>query len=205
MGSTPRTARLDSARDAAQGRGAAGALQRARRTPTVRPPANRPDVSLVVDVTLDQEVFDALTNSNNQQRLLTHEVADLFFHEVIELAPPRRGDDHFSVDAMLIEAWASLKSFKPKGTDQGPGSGYAWTDSKGEKRSNAMHESTTDSEAKLVRKGPGKEARLSFAGHATMENRNGLRVVRGASCRRRARIADRGRPEATIAQFQRLL
>ncbi len=86
-------------------------------------------------------------------------------------------DDHFSVDATLIETWASLKSFKPKGTDQGTVSGNSWTDSKGEQRGNAMHESTTDAEAKLVPKGPGKEARLSFAGHATMENRHGLCVL----------------------------
>ena len=86
-------------------------------------------------------------------------------------------DDHFSVDATLIEAWASLKSFKPKGTDQGPGAGNAWTDFKGEKRRNDTHASTTDPEAKLVRKGPGKEARLCFAGHATMENRHGLCVL----------------------------
>jgi transposase len=132
-----------------------------------------------VDLPLDAAVFDASTFSKNQARLLAHEVADLFFSEVVEVAR-RHGwvsDDHFSVDATLIEAWASLKSFKPKGTDQGPGSGNSWTDFKGEKRGNATHESTTDPEAKLVRKGPGKEARLSFAGHATMENRHGLCVL----------------------------
>ena len=132
-----------------------------------------------VDLPLDQAVFDASTYSKNQQRLLTHEVADLFFAEVVELAR-RHGwvsNDHFSVDATLIEAWASLKSFKPKGTDQGPGGGNGWTDFKGEQRSNATHASTTDAAAKLVRKGPGKEARLSFAGHATMENRHGLCVL----------------------------
>lgn len=132
-----------------------------------------------VDLPLDQPVFDASTYSKNQQRLLTHEVADLFFYEVVEIAR-RHGwvsNDHFSVDATLIEAWASMKSFKPKGTDEGPGSGNNWTDFKDEKRRNDTHESTTDREAKLVRKGPGKEARLSFAGHATMENRHGLCVL----------------------------
>lgn len=131
-----------------------------------------------VDLPLDEEVFDASTFSKNQARLLAHEVADLFFAEVVEVARRHNwvSNDHFSVDATLIEAWASLKSFKPKGTDQGPGSGNSWTDFKGEKRGNATHESTTDAEAKLVRKGPGKEARLSFAGHATMENRHGLCV-----------------------------
>ncbi len=119
------------------------------------------------------------TFSKNQQRLLAHEVADLFFSEVVQLAR-RHGwvsDDHFSVDGTLIEAWASLKSFQPKGTDQGPGSGNGWTDFKGQKRTNDTHASTTDPEAKLVRKGDGKEARLCFGGHATMENRHGLCVL----------------------------
>lgn len=132
-----------------------------------------------VDLPLDEAVFDASTFSKNQQRLLAHEVADLFFSEVVELAR-RHGwvsDDHFSVDGTLIEAWASVKSFQPKGTDQGPGSGNGWTDFKGQKRSNDTHASTTDPEAKLVRKGDGKEARLSFGGHATMENRHGLCVL----------------------------
>ncbi len=132
-----------------------------------------------VDLPLDEAVFDATVFSKNQERLLTHEVADLFFAEVVELAR-RHGwvsDDHFSVDGTLIEAWASMKSFRPKGTDSGPGGGNAWMDFKGEKRTNDTHESTTDPEAKLVRKGPGKEARLCFAGHATMENRNGLCVL----------------------------
>jgi transposase len=132
-----------------------------------------------VDLPLDEEVFDASVFSKNQQRLLTHQVADLFFAEVVELAR-RHGwvsDDHFSADGTLIEAWASMKSFRPKGTDQGPGSGNAWMDFKGEKRSNDTHASTTDSEAKLVRRSAGKEARLCFAGHATMEHRNGLCVL----------------------------
>lgn len=132
-----------------------------------------------VDLPLDQRAFDASTYSKNQERLLQHQVADLFFAEVVELAR-RHGwvsDDHFSVDATLIEAWASMKSFKAKGTDQGPGSGNAWTDFKGEKRSNDTHASTTDAQARLLRKGPGKEARLCFAGHATMENRHGLCVL----------------------------
>jgi transposase len=132
-----------------------------------------------VDLPLDAEVFDASTYSKNQARLLAHEVADLFFYEVVELARHHGwvSNDHFSVDATLIEAWASMKSFKPKGTDQGPGSGNNWTDFKGEKRCNATHESTTDKEAKLLRKGLNKEARLCFAGHATMENRHGLCVL----------------------------
>jgi transposase len=132
-----------------------------------------------VDLPLDEAVFDASTYSKNQARLLQHEVADLFFSEIVELAR-RNGwvsDDHFSVDGTLIEAWASLKSFRPKGDDQGPGSGNGWMDFKGEKRRNDTHASSTDPEAKLMRKGPGKEARLCFGAHATMENRHGLCVL----------------------------
>jgi hypothetical protein len=130
-------------------------------------------------VLLDEAVFDASTYSKNQARLLTHEVADVFFSEVVELARKHGwvSDDHFSVDGTLIEAWASMKSFRPNGDDQGPGGGNAWMDFKGQKRRNDTHESTTDPEAKLLRKGPGKEARLCFGGHATMENRNGLCVL----------------------------
>ena len=132
-----------------------------------------------VDLPLDEAVFDASTYSKNQSRLLTHEVADLFFSEVVELARQHGwvSDDHFSVDGTLIEAWASMKSFRPKGDNQGPGSGNAWKDFKGEKRRNDTHASTTDPEAKLMRKGPGQEARLCFGAHATMENRNGLCVL----------------------------
>ena len=132
-----------------------------------------------IDLPLDEAVFDPSTFSQNQERLLRHEVADLFFAEVVALAKKHGwiSNDHFSVDGTLIQAWASIKSFKPKGTDQGPGSGNAWTDFKGEKRSNDTHESTTDPEAKLVRKGKGQEAKMCFAGHATMENRNGFCVL----------------------------
>lgn len=132
-----------------------------------------------VDLPLDEAPFDASTYSKNQDRLLRHEVADVFFAEVVDLAR-RHGwvsDDHFSVDGTLIEAWASMKSFRPKDDQQGPGSGNAWKDFKGEKRSNDTHASTTDPEAKLVRKSAGQEAKLSFAGHASMENRNGLCVL----------------------------
>lgn len=132
-----------------------------------------------VDLSLDQPVFDASTYSKNQERLLRHEVADLFFSEVVNLARTHGwiSDDHFSVDGTLIEAWASMKSFRKKGADSGPGGGNGWSDFRGEKRSNDTHASTTDPEAKLLRKGNGKEARLCFAGHATMENRNGLCVL----------------------------
>jgi transposase len=132
----------------------------------------------------DDPVFDASTFSQNQSRLLGHEVADMFFAQVVEIAREEgwASSEHFSVDGTLIEAWASMKSFKPKGSG-GTGNGNEWTDFSGTTRKNDTHVSTTDPEAKLVRKGNGKEARLSFAAHATMENRNGLCVlfdVRGA-------------------------
>ena len=132
-----------------------------------------------VDLSLEQAVFDASTYSKNQARLLARAVADGFFGEVVELARKHGwvSDDRFSVDGTLIEAWASMKSFRPKGDDQRPGGGNAWMDFKGEKRSNDTHASTTDPQAKLLRKGSGKESRLCFGGHATMENRNGLCVL----------------------------
>jgi transposase len=133
-----------------------------------------------LDLNPDETTFDHSTFSQNQGRLLRHKVADLFFAEVVRLAKNRGwvSDQHFSVDATLIEAWASLKSFKPKDDRDGDrGDGNGWADFKGEKRRNDTHESTTDPEAKLMRKANGHEAKLSFAGHAAMENRHGLCVL----------------------------
>ncbi len=79
-------------------------------------------------------------------------------------------DEHFTVDGTLIQAWASQKSFRPKDGD-GPGDG---TNFHGQKRSNKTHESTTDPDARLYRKSYGKESKLSYLGHALVENRNGL-------------------------------
>lgn len=134
-----------------------------------------------LDLNADEPTFDHSTFSQNQGRLLRHKVADLFFAEVVWLAKNRGwvSDQHFSVDATLIEAWASLKSFKPKKDDRdgGPRDGNNWPDFRGEQRRNDTHESTSDPEAKLVRKGDGREAKLAFAGHAAMENRHGLCVL----------------------------
>lgn len=85
-------------------------------------------------------------------------------------------NEHFSADGTLIEAWASMKSFRPKDEQQGPGGGNAWMDFHGEKRSNDTLQSTTDPEARLLKKGRGKEARLCFGAHAIMENRHGICV-----------------------------
>jgi transposase len=132
-----------------------------------------------IDLGLDEEVFDASTLSQNQQRLLQHEVADEFFAQVVTLA--REGgwvsDEHFSVEATLIQAWASMKSFRPKNENNRVGPGNPWRDFSGQGRKNDTHQSTSDPEAKLMRKGWGQEARLCFAAHATMENRHGLCVL----------------------------
>jgi len=125
-------------------------------------------------------LFEASSFSKNQQRLLAQATTERFFAEVVEVARTRGwlSNEHFSVDGTLIEAWASMKSFRPKNEPPaGPGAGNAWTDFHGEKRSNETHQSTTDPEAKLLRKGLGKEAKLCFAGHAVMENRHGLCVL----------------------------
>jgi IS5 family transposase len=137
---------------------------------------------------LDMEVvepsFDHSTFSKNRERLLRHRVSREFFDAVVLQADRLHllSDEHFTVDGTLIEAAASLKSFRPK--DEPPTSGGAaggnpsnrWGDFHGEKRSNATHQSRTDPDARLAKKGPGKEAKLSYLGHALMENRHGLLV-----------------------------
>jgi transposase len=140
-----------------------------------------------VGLGLDEPVWDHSSFSKNRDRLLDGDIAAKFLAAV--LAQPRvkrlLSSEHFSVDGTLIEAWASMKSFKPKGPggdddgggdDRRDGSRNAPADFKGEKRSNATHASTTDPDAMLYRKGPGMEARLCFIGHGLMENRSGLIV-----------------------------
>jgi transposase len=127
---------------------------------------------------MDEAVFDRSTFSKNRERLIENEVGQEFLRAVVEMA--REGNlvssEHFTVDGTLIEAWASMKSFQPKGKpskrDKNDRNGDV--DFKGEKRSNATHESTTDPDSQLYRKGLGKEAKLSFMGHSMIENRNGL-------------------------------
>ena len=133
-----------------------------------------------LDMNLIEPSFDATTFTKNRERLLAHEIGQQLFDEVVAGAHERGllSDEHFTVDGTLIEAAASLKSFKPK--DGVPPAtppddpGNPWMDFHGEKRSNATHQSTTDPEARLFRKGNGKEAKLVFMAHALMENRNGL-------------------------------
>src|SRR5689334_9296719 len=114
-----------------------------------------------LDLELEEESFDASTFSKNQQRLLEPQVADEFFAEVVGLLRQRKllSEEHFSVDGTLIDAWASLKSLQPKDEgDQGPKDGNGWGDFSGQKRSNVTHASKSDPEAKLLKKGAGKEA-----------------------------------------------
>lgn len=133
-----------------------------------------------VGLGMDDRVWDASTFCKNRDRLLEADVSAKFLTGVVEHKRVRRllSRDHFSVDGTLIEAWASMKSFRPKDgdDDDGPGGRNAERDFHGEKRRNDTHESTTDPEARLYRKGNGKESKLCFMGHALMENRNGLAV-----------------------------
>ena len=131
-----------------------------------------------LDMDMIEEPFDHCAFSDNRQRLLEHDAAGKFFRQLLRFAKEHKlmSDEHFSVDGTLIEAWASLKSFRPKDEDDDDNDNNGWSDFKGKKRSNATHESKTDPEAKLMRKGNGQSAKLSFMGHVLMENRNGLIV-----------------------------
>jgi transposase len=137
-----------------------------------------------LDMDMTEPGIDHSTLSRNRERLLEHDVAGEFFHAVVEVARGEKllSDEHFSVDGTLIEAWASVKSFRnkdeepPNDGDSGNDPANRWVNFHGEKRSNETHESKTDPEAKLMRKGLGKEAKLSYSAHALMENRNGLLV-----------------------------
>jgi transposase len=140
-----------------------------------------------LDLAIDAKAFDPTSFTKNRNRLLDAEIADRFFAAVVRQAALRRyvSSDHFAVDGTLLEAWASHKSFKPKvedGTGDGPhGEGGAAggrnveVDFRGQPRSNQTHRSTTDPEALLARKG-NTAARLCYAGHLLMENRNALIV-----------------------------
>src|SRR5688572_698877 len=115
-----------------------------------------------LDMDMTEPVFDHSTFSINRDRLIAHDAAGEFFREVVLLARQQRlmSDDHFTVDGTLIDAWASIKSFKKKDDDNSDppdDAGNPTVNFRGEKRSNATHESTTDPEAKLARKGVGKE------------------------------------------------
>lgn len=135
-----------------------------------------------LDMDPEEPAFDASTFSKNRERLLAHEVAAQFFDAVVRQARVAGllSDEHFSVDGTLIEAWASLKSLRPTAqADREPppdDPGNPTVNFHGERRTNATHQSTTDPEARLMRKGKGREAKLCFAGHVLLDNRHGLCV-----------------------------
>jgi len=135
-----------------------------------------------VGLSMDDDVWVPTVFTKNRDRLLAGDIANRFFARVSAEAK-RRGllsDDHFTVDGTLLEAWASFKSFKRREgpADQRPPDdpGNPTVDFHGEKRSNATHQSTTDPDARLYKKGKGRPAQLAYLGHLLMENRHGLVV-----------------------------
>lgn len=128
-----------------------------------------------VGLNVDDPVWDHSTFSFNRERLFDAEIAQAFFQHTVLLAEVHGlvSDEHFTVDGSLLEAWASQKSFRPKegGDDDGDGGDF-----RGQRRSNDTHASRTDPDARLARKGKGKEAKLSYLANTLMENRNGLIV-----------------------------
>lgn len=142
-----------------------------------------------LDMSLMDRSFDPTVFTKNRRRLLEHRIGQALFDEVVVEAEGQGllSDEHFSVDGTLIDAAASIKSFRRRDEEaQSPDDdpGNLSVDFRGERRSNETHQSRTDPESRLMRKGKGKEAKLVFTGHALMENRNGLLmdfVVSGAT------------------------
>lgn len=159
-----------------------------------------------VGLSMDDPVWDASTFAKNRDRLLTVDVSANFLDGVVhhERVAKLLSRDHFSVDGTLIEAWASMKSFRPKDEDQeGDGAGTGRNrdhDFRGQKRKNNTHASTTDPDARLYRKGRGKPAQLCFMGHTIMENRSGLAVA--ATVTRASGTAER---DAALSMLPRIM
>ncbi len=128
-----------------------------------------------VGLSIDDRVWNHSVFSKNRDRLMSYDVDELLFEAIKKQGYAKKllSRDHFTVDGTLIEACASLKSFRPKGQDDDSDDGENFH---GKKRSNATHASTTDPDSRLFRKGLGKEAKLSYMGHVVTENRNGLIV-----------------------------
>src|SRR5204862_4259225 len=155
-----------------------------------------------VGLSVDGEVWDVTVFTKNRERLIEGDIARKFMAAVLNHGSVKAllSDEHFSVDGTLIEAWASMKSFRPKdgsGSPPGPGRNGERNFRK-EKRSNESHGSTTDPDARLYRKADGRESRLCFMGHVLMENRNGLAV--DAALTHATGTAER---EATLAMLDR--
>ena len=155
-----------------------------------------------VGLSMDADVWHPTGFTHNRDRLLEADVARDFLVALMTLPKVKRlmSNEHFSVDGTLIDAWASMKSFRPKdGSGDPPGPGRnGERDFHGEKRSNETHASTTDPDARLYRKANGRESRLCYMGHALMENRNGLVV--DAELTLASGVAER---EATLAMLDR--
>jgi len=167
-----------------------------------------------VGLSADDAVWDATVFCKNRDRLLDGDIAAKFMVGVLNLPQIRRllSSEHFSVDGTLIEAWASMKSFVPKDESGKPpsansgGGRNADRDFHGEKRKNDTHSSSTDPDARLFRKGAGKEAKLCHMGHLLTENRNGLiveaRLTEASGTAERstalAMIEDTAKPGSTV-------
>jgi hypothetical protein len=134
-----------------------------------------------IGMSMDAPVWDVTVFTKNRERLLDGDIARGFLAAILvdPKVQPLLSDEHFSVDGTLIEAWASIKSFKPKdGSGEPPGPGRnGEADFRGQPRSNATHASTTDPDARLYKKAAGQAAKLCHMGHLLMENRNGLVVA----------------------------
>ena len=134
-----------------------------------------------VGLGIDDQVWSPTTFTKNRDRLLDGDIAAAFFEAVLIHADTKAllSDEHFTVDGTLLEAWASHKSFRPR--DEEPptpttGGGNPTVDFHGQRRTNATHQSTTDPDARLYKKGRGREARLGYLGHVLLEHRSGLIV-----------------------------
>ena len=152
-----------------------------------------------VGLSPDDPVWDPTTFTKNRERLQAGEVFETFMTRLLNhpQVKPLLSDQHFSVDGTLIEAWASQRSFRPKNGSDGDGSDFH-----GQTRKNDTHQSTTDPDSRLYRKAAGREARLSYMGHVTMENRHGLAVAGLIS--KATGTAERRASEAMLAIKRRL-
>ena len=156
-----------------------------------------------VGLSMDAPIWDVTVFTKNRDRLLEGDIAQRFLAEVLAdpVIRPLLSDEHFSVDGTMIDAWASMKSFRPKdgsGTPPTPGRNGE-RDFHGEKRSNETHASTTDPDARLYKKANGQPAKLCHLGHVVMENRSGLVVA--ASLTPATGTAER---EAAVAMVEAL-
>ena len=124
-----------------------------------------------VGLEMDEAIWNHAVFSKNRDRLLNQELARVFFNRVLREAQRHLSNEHFTVDGTMIEACASQRSFQKKNRDDDDGGEF-----RGQKRTNDTHQSKTDPDAKLYRKGNGQEAKLSYLGHVLIENRNGMIV-----------------------------